>query len=330
MVKPKILITGISGFIGYELAERCIREGYEVAGLIRQHPQHNDAVMKLKGRVKLYEGSLTDYARLVNVVTDFYPDYVAHLGAITPVSYSFDHPFEVTETNYVGTVKITEALKRYCPDLKKFIFASSMETYGHQPELHKTFTPFDEDTPQMGACPYACAKIGAEKYVKYLAYAYKFPGISLRQTNTYGRKFDSYFVVEAFIEQMLKNKEVANFGQPTPVRNFIHIDDLVNLYITLFNSSPKLHGESFTIGPPNGITMKVLSDIIAKKLDWHGKINWYTREIRDGEIYYLNSTNKKISLLTNWEPKTTLSKGLDKTIQYWKEKLCIDQPNIRL
>lgn len=321
MVKPKILITGISGFIGYELAERCLRDGYEVAGLIRQHPQQPEAVQQLKGRVKLYEGSLTDYARLVNIVDDFYPDYVAHLGAITPVSYSFDHPFEVTKTNYVGTVGLTEALKRHCPDLKKFIFASSMETYGHQPEMHKNFTPFDENTPQMAACPYACAKIASEKYVKYLSYAYKFPGISLRQTNTYGRKFDSYFVVEAFITEMLKNEKVANFGQPTPVRNFIYIDDLVDLYMTLFKSSPKLHGNEYTIGPPNGITIKELADIIRRKLEWKGKINWYTREIRDGEIYYLNSTNKRITLLTGWKPKTTLSKGLDKTILYWKEKL---------
>jgi UDP-glucose 4-epimerase len=174
----------------------------------------------------------------------------------------------------------------------------------------------------MAACPYACAKIAAEKYVKYLAYAYKFPGISLRQTNTYGRKFDNYFCVEAFLTEMMKNKYTVNFGQPTPVRNFIYIDDLIDLYLKLFKSSPKLHGNAYTIGPPNGITIKDLAETIALKLKWKGKINWYTREIRDGEIYYLNSTNKKITLLTGWQPKMTLSKGLDKTIQYWKEKTC--------
>ena len=322
MNKKRLLISGISGFIGEELAQKAIREGYEVAGLIRQSFRYNDAIKNLRGKAKLYEGSLHDFARMGAVVRDFMPDYVAHLGAITPVSYSFDHPWEVVNTNLMGTVNLTEALKQFCPSLKKFVFASSMETYGHQPEMHKSFTPFDEKTEQMGACPYSVAKIGAEKYVKYLYYAYKFPGVSLRQTNTYGRKYNDYFVAEAFITSFLNNKDVANFGQPTPVRNFLYIDDLVDLYLTLIDSDNKeLLGNAYTIGPPNGVTIKELAEIIAEKLNWKGKINWYTREIRDGEIYYLNSTNKKITELTGWEPKISLSDGLDKTILYWKEKL---------
>lgn len=317
------MITGISGFIGEELAQKCIQKGYKVAGIIRQSFRYNEAINNLKGKVALYEGSLLDPARMVAIVRDFMPDYVAHLGAITPVSYSFDHPWEVIETNLMGTVNLTEALKNHCPSLKRFIFASSMETYGHQPEMHEEFLPFDETTEQKAACPYAVAKIGAEKYVKYLNYAYKFPSISLRQTNTYGRKYNDYFVVEAFITQMLKDSKVANFGRPEPVRNFIHIDDLVNLYLTLFEKDvEKLYGGAYTIGPYNGLTMKDLATKIATKLKWNGKINWYTREIRDGEIYYLNSTNKYLTSVTKWKPEISLDKGLDKTIQYWKEKLC--------
>jgi len=322
-MNKRLFITGISGFIGYEIAQRAVKEGYEVAGLIRQHPQHNDAVKNLKGKVRLYEGSLHDYARLVNIVEDFMPDYVAHLGAVTPVSYSFDHPWEVIQTNLIGTVNLTEALKKHCPNLKKFVFASSMETYGHQPEMQRKLIPFDEDTPQKAACPYAVAKIGAETYVKYLNYAYDFPGVALRQTNTYGRKFDSYFVCEAFVTEMLKNKEVVNFGNPEPIRNFLYIDDLVSLYMTLFATGEEVNGESFTIGPPNGVTIKELANIIAKKLNWQGKINWYTREIRDGEIYYLNSNNEKITKMTGWKPTVTLDEGLNMTIEYWKKKLVL-------
>ena len=324
MVKERILITGISGFIGNELAEKAVEEGYEVAGLIRQSFRYNDAINRMKGKIKLYEGSLNDYAKLVNIVDDYMPDFVAHLGAITPVSYSFSHPWEVINTNLIGTVNLTEALKKHCPSLKKFVFASSMETFGQQSELHKKFIPFNEETEQRAACPYAVAKIGAEKYVKYLNYAYKFPGISLRQTNCYGRKWNDYFVAEAFITQMLKKPSEVNFGNPLPVRNFLYIDDLVDLYLTLFKSdNPDILGESFTTGPPNGITIEELANIIANKLDWKGEINWYTREIRDGEIYYLNSDNKKVTKMTGWEPKITLDKGLDMTIDYWKQKLDI-------
>jgi nucleoside-diphosphate-sugar epimerase len=101
----------------------------------------------------------------------------------------------------------------------------------------------------------------------------------------------------------------------------LYIDDLTDLYLTLFKSDSKLNGESFTIGPPNGITIRELALQIAHKLNWDGMINWYTREIRDGEIYYLNSSNKKITKMTGWKPKTSLDEGLDKTIRYWQSKL---------
>lgn len=320
-MNKRLLITGISGFIGNSLAEKAIEEGYEVAGIIRQSYRYNDAINRMKGSVKLYEGSITDYAKIINIVNDFMPDYVAHLGAITPVSYSFEHPWEVTNTNYIGTINITEALKQFCPNLKKLIFASSMETYGDQPEYHKLLKPFNEDTPQMAACPYACAKIASEKYIKYLYYAYRFPGISLRQTNTYGRRDNDYFVIEAFITQMLKNPDKVSFGNPEPIRNFLYIDDLIDLYLMLFKTNESLNGESFTIGPANGLTIGELADMIADKLDWHGHINWYTREIRDGEIYYLNSDNDKITRMIGWKPKITLDEGLDKTISFWRDKL---------
>jgi dTDP-glucose 4,6-dehydratase len=321
-MRKRLFISGISGFIGYELALRAIECGYEVGGLVRQSYRRSRAIDDLKGKVVLYEGSLNDYARVCSVVSDFNPDYVAHLGAITPVSYSFEHPWEVINTNLLGTVNLCEALKKYVPSLKRFVFASSMETYGHQPELHKKFIPFTEDTPQNAACPYAVAKIGAETYVRYLSYAYGFPGVSLRQTNTYGRKFNDYFVVEAFITSMLCNKEVVNFGNPKPVRNFLYISDLVDLYLSIFMYKKNdIDGESYCTGPPNGIDICTLADYISGVIGWEGKINWNTRELRDGEIFYLNSSNCKASKTFGWRPKVELVDGLSRCVSYWKDVL---------
>jgi len=319
-VKSRLLITGVSGFIGSHAAQKAIDKGFDVYGLIRQKVSQSPSLAPLKGKVKFYEGDLTSYSSLVNIVRDVMPDYVLHLGAITPVSYSFDHPWEVVNTNLFGTINLTECLKRYVPNLKRFIFASSMETYGHQPEMHKSFLPFTEETPQMAACPYAVAKIAAEKYVKYLHYAYDFPGVCLRQTNTYGRKHNDYFVVEAFVTAMLKSESV-DFGNPEPVRNFIYIDDLTDLYFKLFDSDSKILGRSFCVGPPNGTSIKHLAFFIRDKLNWKGKINWYTREHRAGEIFYLNSSHKLLFDTIGWKPKVSLSVGLDKVIKFWKEKL---------
>jgi len=321
MNKEKVFITGISGFLGYELAERCIKEGYDVAGLIRQHPQPNQAVENLKGRCLIYEGDLTDSTRLGNILRDFNPDYIVHLGALTRVSYSFGHEEETFRVNAGGTINMVTQARKHVSNLKKFIYASSMEAYGHKPVYHTQGKPFDENTVFGVGSPYAVWKICGDYFVRQQHYANDFPGIVLRQTNTYGRKFDDYFVVEAFITSMLKNKDVVNFGNPEPVRNFLYVDDLINLYLTLFKTdNPEVIGKAFTTGPENGITIQDLATIIANKLDWKGKINWYTREIRDGEIFYLNSNNKLVSELTGWEPKISLDEGLDKTIAYWRNK----------
>jgi len=316
--KEKIFITGISGFIGSEIALEALKRGYKVSGLIRQSQRSNEAISRLKGKVDLYEGDLRDYWTLRNILRNANPDYVLHLGAITPVSYSFTHPYEVTQVNYVGTINLVEACKDELPQLKKFIFSSSMEVYGYQQE----HVPFEEDFKPQPACPYAVAKLASEKYLQYSYYAYNFPCVMFRQTNCYGRKENDYFVVEAIVTKMLKNKKEINLGRKEPIRNFLFIDDLVNLWFDVIeNNIAGMLGEVFNTGPDNGLSIGELAEKIAKKLNWTGKINWNTMEMRPGEIFYLNSSNKKITSLVGWQPKVSLDKGLNWVINYWKKRL---------
>lgn len=324
--KQKLFITGISGFIGSEIARKAIERGYKVAGLIRQSQRSNEAIKELRGKVDLYEGDLRDYWTLRNILKSANPDYVLHLGAITPVSYSFTHPYEVTQVNYVGTINLVEACKDELPQLKKFLFSSSMEVYGYQDKKK----PFVETTPPHPACPYAVAKLAAEKYLQYSYYAYKFPCVMFRQTNCYGRKENDYFVVEAIVTKMLKNPKEINLGRKEPIRNFIFIDDLVDLWFNVIESdNPKLLGEVFNTGPNNGLSIYELANKIAKKINWNGKINWNTRELRPGEIFYLNSKNNKIKKIIGWQPEISLDKGLDWVIDYWRNKLNINKYEIK-
>jgi len=316
MPKPKVFLTGISGFIGSYLAEKLLDRGYEVAGFLRHSNRLNHpSVQRLIGRITMHYGSVTDYHAVRWALADFRPDYIIHLGAITPVAYSFDHPHEVTLTNYVGTINLAEAAMKEVPTLKRFVFASSMEVYGFQ-DKREPFVETDEPRP---ACPYAVAKLASEKYLQYLHYAYKFPAVMLRQTNCYGRRENDYFVVETIITQMLRSDTV-NLGDPRPVRNFLFIDDLTDLYCAILESDdPRLNGEVFNTGPANGLTIEELAHKIASLLGWEGRINWYTRARRPGEIYYLNSSNEKITRMLGWEPKVSLEEGLKRTIQIWKQ-----------
>jgi UDP-glucose 4-epimerase len=254
------------------------------------------------------------------------PDVIIHLAALTEVEHSFYQQALFSDVNYTGTVNLVESA-REAPNLKLFLFSSTMETYGWQPISDKIknnepfdHAPFDETTIQHPNAPYAVAKLGCEKYLEYASRAYNLPYCILRQTNTYGRTDNDFFVVEQIITQMLKGDTV-NLGYAKPYRNFLHISDLINAYIAILSNVSAVKNETFCVGPNNALSIEKLAEICAKKLGWQGDINWDTKPERAGEIYYLNSTNDKITSTIGWEPLIDLDTGLDMTIEFWKNAL---------
>jgi nucleoside-diphosphate-sugar epimerase len=213
------------------------------------------------------------------------------------------------------------------------MFASTMEVYGWQPisdeikskgYITGDIPSFDENTVPNPNAPYAVAKYGCEKYLEYAHRCLGVPFTAIRQTNTYGRLDNDFFVVEQIITQMLRNPQIAKLGYGDPYRNFLYINDLLDVWKTVIENPHKVNdGRIFTVGPNNPIQIKELANVIVKKLDWSGEIQWNTKPERPGEIYLLNSNHNLITKLTGWEPKVNLHDGLDRTIEYWKKRLTL-------
>lgn len=128
-----VLITGITGFIGSHVALAAADAGYTVVGLHRHNPRHTGALSDLRSHpnVRLRTADLHDGASLRAHVRDVSPQAICHLGALTSVAYSFDHPQDVHAVNATGTLALAEAAREYAPELETFIMASSMEVYGN-------------------------------------------------------------------------------------------------------------------------------------------------------------------------------------------------------
>ena len=303
----KILMTGSSGFIG----------------------QHLSPVLEKENTVHHLVSDLRDHSEVRAEVLAEKPDIIVHLAARTEVEQSFYEQTTFSDINYTGTVNLIEAASKV-KKLKNFVFASTMEVYGWQPisdEVEKNNIPlnyiaFDENTLPNPNAPYAVAKYACEKYLEYAHRCLDLPFTALRQTNCYGRKDNDFFVTEQIISQMLKNPKECNLGYGEPYRNFIYVDDMLDAWSAVINNPSKCNdGKIFTIGPDNPIKIKDYAELIAKKLDWQGTINWNTKLFRAGEIYWLNSNNSLITKTLGWEPKVGLDKGLDNTIDIWKKKL---------
>jgi nucleoside-diphosphate-sugar epimerase len=301
----KILITGHTGFIGSSLTP----------------------ILEKNHQVYCLQNDLLDFDLVTKEVLDYSPDIIVHLAARTEVEKSFYEQITFSQINYVGSVNLIEAASKI-DNLKLFVFASTMEVYGWQPisdevKLHgipKQFQVFDEKTQPNPNAPYAVAKYAVEKYLEYAHRCLELPYTIIRQTNSYGRKDNNFFVTEQIICQMLSNPDEIYLGYAEPYRNFLYVDDLTDAWVKVINNPEVCNNKIFTLGPNNAIKIKDYAKIIANKINWQGKIIWDSKPKRPGEIYYLNSGYDLIYNTLGWQPSISMNEGLDKTIEIVKKQ----------
>jgi len=138
-MKPRALITGITGQDGSYLAELLLEKGYEVHGVVRrvafQDPQiRHERIEHLLDRIELHQASLESYASVAKVVQSVSPDECYHLAAQSFVSYSFEDEFATIQSNIASAHFALAAVKEYAPNCR-FYFAGSSEIFGKADEV---------------------------------------------------------------------------------------------------------------------------------------------------------------------------------------------------
>lgn len=319
----KVLVTGMLGFIGSHLAEKLVDDGYEVYGVVRRVANRNlEVIRKVLKDVTLISGDITDYASTRNAMKTVSPDIVAHLAALTPVRDSFERPFEYQQANLVGTMNVAHAmLELPDPQTRKLVAASTAEVYGLQGK-----EPLKETLALRPTSPYAVSKAAADLYLQMMFHTYNLNGSVIRPTNSYGRKFDTSFIIEYLVTQMLKGEEVY-VGAPDSVRDYMYVDDHVNAYLLVIKSA-KANGQIYNAGTGVGINNRKLAEMIADRIGCDRKrVKFgqyppgypYRPSISDQPSIVLDAT--KIRKALNWSPKTQLSEGINKVISYFQEQM---------
>lgn len=311
----RILVTGATGFVGSRLLERLAEMGGHDLYSMQRYVTGR-YVLGADHGVKVVFCDLRDQFAVKCAIRDVQPEVVFHLAAISPVSYSYDHPNEVLDANLTGTVNLAEACLREVPHFKHFLFASTSETFGNGP------VPKREDTPQAPNSPYSVAKYAAEKYVLYMWDAYKFPATVLRPFNTYGRRDNTHFLVERMLVQMLQGNTV-KLGDPTPERDLLYIDDHVDGYLICFAKPQASIGQAFNFCTGEKLTVQALADKMRAMTGFRGQILWDTIPKRPLDIQVLYGDSAKAKSVLGWEPKVSLDEGLRRTTDFWRKKLAV-------
>ena len=308
----RVLVTGITGFIGSELIPKLIESKHELYGIARCV---TGRTLPIHG-INTYFADFRDGFLVRKIIREVQPDVVIHLGAQSRVSESYEHPQEFIETNLVGTINMAEACLREIHNFKQFIFASTSEVFGNN-----GLTVQIEESPMKPASPYAVSKVGCENYLNYMKEAYNFPTTLMHPYNTFGRTKERHFLIEKTICQMLTQNEIFLID-PKPIRDWMYIDDHVNAYLTCLLNE-KAIGESFNFCTGIGMSVNDTVNKIAEILDFGGKINWESSPKRPTESQIIIGDNSKAYKLLNWRPKFTFEEGIKLTIENLKKALKI-------
>lgn len=311
----KVVVTGSEGFIGSHLTERLLELGAEVTALVQYNSFNNWGWIdtfdkKIKDSINVVSGDIREYDAMKRIIKG--QDVVFHLAALIAIPYSYLSPMAYVRTNVEGTTNVLEACRDY--EVEKIVHTSTSETYGTA-----LYVPIDEKHPMQGQSPYSASKIGADKIAESFYKSFNMPIATIRPFNTYGPRQSARAVIPTVISQVLAGKTEIKLGSLTPTRDFNYVKDTAEAFIKIAESEKTL-GEVINVGSNYeitiGDTVKKIIDIIGKDV----KIICDKERIRPekSEVNRLWADNSKIKEITQWEPKYSLDKGLEETVDWIK------------
>jgi UDP-glucose 4-epimerase len=304
----KTLVTGCAGFIGSQLTERLLKDGYGVIGIdcftdyySRAIKEENIATALKYKNFELVEKDILSI--------DEYPevDYVFHLAAQAGVRASWGKSFEIyTKNNVQATQKLLEFYKNL--SIKKFVYASSSSVYGDA-EL-----PMREDSLLKPFSPYGVTKLAGENLC-YLYYKnYGVPTIALRYFTVYGPRQRPDMAIHNFVKAILNGEEITVYGDGTQTRDFTNVEDAVEANILSARSN--VVGEVFNIGGGSRIHVNELIEKIEELVDKKADIKYIEKQ--KGDVRDTWADVSKAEKMLHWVPKVNINSGLERFVKWYK------------
>ncbi len=306
-----ILVTGGAGFLGSHLCDRLINEGHKVICLDNYFTGKKENINHLIDNpfFSLVEQDVIEHF-------DFEVDQIYNLACpASPPHYQFN-PIKTIKTSFMGALN--------CLDLAyenqaRVLQASTSEVYG-DPEVHPQPETYKGNVNPIGIR--ACYDEG-KRCAETLFFDYhREKNVDIRVArifNTYGPRMlpDDGRVVSNFIVQAIKGEDLTIYGDGKQTRSFCYVDELIDGLIKLMNH-PDCIGP-VNIGNPGEFTILELADTVIQKTNTSSRISMHPLPGDDPLQRKPDISIAKEQLM--WEPKIALSEGLDKTIEYFRERI---------
>lgn len=313
----RILITGGLGFIGSNLAHKCLEMGAEVTIFDCLDPRSGGNLYNIhdiQDSIELCYHDILNFDQVSQHIIN--KDIIFNCAASTSHPFSMKEPWIDLDVNSRGVINLLEAIRRFKRDVKFIHLGTSTQLGKLQ------YQPADENHPEFPTDIYSANKSVSEKYVLIYSNAYQMRATVLRLSNVFGPRasihspeftFNNYFVGLA-----LQGKDITVFGEGKQKRNVIYVEDAIEALIQA-SQTDRINGETlfavgdqhYTVAQIAEATVKYIGSGRVKFVEWpKGR---KSVEVGDAII-----SNQKIKKVLNWTPKTDLKSGLIKTKAYYE------------
>ncbi len=325
----KVLITGITGFVGSHIADLCIEKKVELFGFKRYHLSKMDNVRHIEDKINWIDCDMLDSKSVAKAINNCKPDKIFHMASQSFVSPSWDHPNLYMDVNYRMTVNLMEACIAAGIN-PKILIPGSGEEFG---EIYETELPIKETTTIRPVNPYAVTKVAQDLigYVYFKSYGLNI--IRTRAFNHEGPRRDKVFGIPWYAYQIAKiengvQKPHMEVGYLDDKRNFTHVKDMVTAYWLAVDNC--VSGELYLIGSENKEDIhtfrECLENLISLSTTNNITYEVVPKFVRPTQVPFLICDSTKFRKLTSWEPKIGYRQILTDTLDYWRHQIKSNPP----
>lgn len=304
----KALVTGGAGFIGSHVVDALIEAGYAVSVVDNLHTGKRE---NLHPAAKFYPVDIRDAEALEQVFAEDKPEVVSHQAALADVRGSLERPDEYAEVNVVGTLRLLEACRRH--GVRKVVMASTGGAiYGDLPGRAAA-----ESTEAHPLDPYGVSKLSGEHYLYAYRHNHGLDYCALRYGNVYGPRQNpagEAGVVAIFTGRMLRGEPAVINGDGSKRRDFVYVGDIARANLLALQAGSGIYNLGTGLGTDINRIFSELAGLTGYLLpETHGPA-------KPGEVQWSCLDADRARHELEWEPTTTLTEGLAKTVAYFKSK----------
>lgn len=315
----RVLITGGLGFIGSNLAVRCLELGAAVTIYDMLDPRSGgnmENVRPIEKDVRIELNDIRNFEGVSAVIRGH--DLLFSCAAFTSHPNSMKEPVIDIDVNCKGIINLLEAIRRFNPECK-------LVQVGTSTQVGRMVTsPIDENHPEFPVDIYSANKTASEKYVLIYGSAYGLDTTVVRLANVFGPrsniKSPDFGFMNYFIGLGLQGKEITVFGEGKQLRTITYVSDVVEALV-MAAASEKSRGQVFFAVGDGQYDVSQIASAIVSVIGGRVRFVEWPRDREAIEIGDAVISNRKIASTLGWRAVVDLETGLARTREYFQDKL---------